>query len=440
MEKNWYSDMILVVMKNINLLVIFYISLLISRCLSGYIQENSALDFLTGISRMPMTAWKVPVLSVGLFVCCLLLLHIRSESNAGLLLKVCLELLVSFCISYVIGFSYTGMVLLIFADTMQYFPKSKWKFPFTVVICMFYLLMDFNLLSAYCRVVPFEAYLDYFQYDARSVLLGAKNILTSLNMLVFLIYIIVLVRAQQSEKERILNLNVRLNDTNEELRQAYLQLEEYANESERAAQTRERNRLAREIHDTLGHALTGIITGIEACTALMEIAPEEAKKQLTVIADVARQGMTDVRRSVKALRPDALEKLNLEKALGQMIDEMRCTTNIKILYWCTTRLNCFSEDEEDVIYRIVQECMTNSIRHGKAEEIQIRIDREYNMLKICIEDNGIGCADIKKGFGLHHMEERLFMLQGTLTYSGTNGFMVEAKIPIRWGTEEKQDD
>ena len=141
-------------------------------------------------------------------------------------------------------------------------------------ISIFYLLTDYNLLSAYFKITPIEAYLGYYQNEVGFLLLGIKNVLASLNMLVFLVYIILLVRLQFSEKERVLALNGQLNDANEELRQANMQLEEYAKESEKAAETRERNRLAREIHDTLGHALTGIITGIEACTALMDVAPE----------------------------------------------------------------------------------------------------------------------------------------------------------------------
>lgn len=224
------------------------------------------------------------------------------------------------------------------------------------------------------------------------------------------------------------------------MQKANLRLEQYAEESVKMTETRERNRLAREIHDTLGHALTGIITGIEACETLMDVAPEATKVQLGAIAEVARQGMTDVRRSVKALRPDALEKFNLEEALTQTMEEMRLATNARIEYRCTTSLKGFNEDEEEIIYRIVQECITNSIRHGKADRITIDIDREYNMLNIRIKDNGIGCKKIEKGFGLHHMDERLRMLQGTLQYSGEDGFLVEAQIPIRWGTEEKKDD
>ena len=145
---------------------------------------------------------------------------------------------------------------------MKWFPKSKWKFTFAVVICMFYLLMDFNLLVTYFDVVPLEKYLEYFQNDMRSMLLGIINIMSSLNTFIFLVYMILLVRMQMSEKDKIMVLNEQLNFTNAELQEANRQLEEYAKESVRMTETKERNRLAREIHDTLGHALTGIITGI----------------------------------------------------------------------------------------------------------------------------------------------------------------------------------
>ena len=440
MNGNKSSDYVLVIMKNLNMILFMYIAVIMSYSLSGYIQENSALGFLEKISRLPIASGKVPLIVFCLLCCCLLLMCMKDMSGMALTVRVCLEIGISFMICYVTGFCYTGILLLILADTMRCLPRSKWKFPFAVVICMFYLLIDFNLLSAYYNIIPLETYLGYFQKDVRSTLLGIKNIMSSLNTFIFLVYMILLVRIQMSEKERILSLNEQLNVANDELQRANIRLEEYAKESEKLAQTRERNRLAREIHDTLGHALTGIITGIEACTMLMDIAPEATKVQLNAIAEVARQGITDVRRSVKALRPDALEKLDLEKALTRTIEEIRLATNAEIEYECTTSLNCFNEDEEDIIYRIVQESITNSIRHGKANRILIHINREYNMLKIYIKDNGIGCKNIEKGFGLHHMEERLNMLQGNLKYSGEDGFTIEAYIPIRWGTEEKKND
>ena len=261
-----------------------------------------------------------------------------------------------------------------------------------------------------------------------------------MNTLVFIIYAIVLILTEVKEKERILGLNERLNTAIQELKTANQKLEEYAKESEKAAETRERNRLAREIHDTLGHSLTGIITGIDACVMLVDIAPEATKEQLKAIANVARQGVKDVRRSVKALRPDALETLDLKHALIRMMEETKHSTGVEICYEITSRLKHFDKDEEDIIYRIVQESITNAIRHGKADRVEVRISRSFNMLNIHIRDNGIGCVNIQKGFGLHHMEERLGMLHGSLAYHGDDGFTVDAEIPIRWGTEEDSND
>jgi len=436
MDENRFSDYVLIFMKNLNFVIVLYIAGLMAYSLSGYIRERSAYEFLLKIDKIPFTPWKLLAMVLCLYGCILLLMWMRSVNGTGLAGKVILEIGICISLSYILGFSYSGTILLVLADTMRWFSRSRWKFPFAVLICMFYLLMDFHLLTAYYDMVPLETYLEYFRTDVRSGLLGVVNILSSLNTFVFLVYMILLVRTELSEKDKILNLNEQLNVANIELQQANVQLEEYAKESVKMAQTRERNRLAREIHDTLGHALTGIITGIEACTALMDVAPEATKVQLKAIAEVARQGITDVRRSVKALRPDALEKFDLEKALLQTVEEMCTATAAKIDYECTARLNGFNEDEEDIIYRIVQESITNAIRHGKADEIRIRIDREYNMLKIHIKDNGIGCKTIQKGFGLHHMEERLNMLHGSLAYDGKDGFLVEAQIPIRWGTEE----
>lgn len=440
MDESRSCGYVLVIMKNLNLVIILYLAGLMSHSLNGHIQENTALDFLSEIDRLPAAAWKIPVVLLGLYGCVLLLLQVHHLSSMGLILKAAAGLLLSFGISYMSGFSYTGVVLLILADTMWCLPKSKWKFTLAITVGLVYLLIDCNLFAVYYQAVPLETYLGYYKKDVQSALAGIRNVLNSMNFFIFLVYIILLIRTQLGEKERILSLNKRLNEANEELRQANLKLEKYAAESVEAAQTRERNRLAMEIHDTLGHALTGIITGIEACTVLMDAAPEATKVQLKAIAEVARQGATDVRRSIKALRPDVLEKMDLEKALMQMVEEMRESIKVKIYYECSARLNALNEDEENVIYRIVQESITNAIRHGRADQISVRIDRKDGMLGIRIKDNGQGCSEIHKGFGLHHMEERLNMLQGSLRYSGENGFIVEAQIPVRWGMEEKEDD
>jgi signal transduction histidine kinase len=237
-----------------------------------------------------------------------------------------------------------------------------------------------------------------------------------------------LIQGEYQEKERIQVLYAQLSEANQKLK-------EYAAEAEKNAETRERNRLAREIHDTLGHALTGIVAGIDACLLTIDISTDMTKAQLEKIGNVARQGITDVRRSVNKLRPDALEKMDLENAIAKMVEDMKATAGVDVEFYNEVHPLKFHEDEEEVIYRIIQESTTNAIRHGHADHIQIAVTKVNEWLTIAVKDNGIGCKSIKEGFGLKHMQERLSLLNGQLEYNGDDGFLIYAQIPIRWGEE-----
>ena len=175
-------------------------------------------------------------------------------------------------------------------------------------------------------------------------------------------------------------------------------------EAERNAETRERNRLAREIHDTLGHALTGIVAGIDACITMLDYSPEATRSQLEKVGTVARQGITDVRRSVSKLRPDALEKLPLEEALRTMLDNMASASGVNISFENQVRPLKFHEDEEEAVYRVIQEASTNAIRHGHAARISICIAKKDQWLTVQVKDNGCGISSsdlsrvFEKGF------------------------------------------
>ena len=96
------------------------------------------------------------------------------------------------------------------------------------------------------------------------------------------------------------------------------------------------------------------------------------------------------------------------------------------------------QDQEDVIYRVLQESITNANRHGHATKVKITIGGDEKYLIIVIADNGDGCEDVQQGFGLRHMRERLELLHGTVHYWSDAGFIVEAMIPLN--REEKNHD
>ena len=302
MDEKQVSDYVLIIMKNLNFIIILYIAGLMFHSLSGYITENEAINFIISSQNTTFAPWKILSMTLGLYVMFLLIMCMNIEKIFCILIKVFIEMILCIFISSILSFSYFGIILLVLADTIKHFPKSKLRFPIVIIICFFYLIINYEFLSIKLDIIPFETYLNYYQNNAKLIMLGLKNLLNSLNTFIFFIYMILIVRTQMNEKEKIISLNQHLNVLNDELKKANLQLAEYAKEAEQMVATRERNRLAREIHDTLGHTLTGIITGIDACMALIDVAPEATKQQLKIITEVARNGMQDVRRSVKALR------------------------------------------------------------------------------------------------------------------------------------------
>ena len=254
-------------------------------------------------------------------------------------------------------------------------------------------------------------------------------------LILFILYMVLFISQQTSEKQEILNLNQQLQQANEQLRI-------YAEESAHTAQVQERNRLAREIHDTLGHVLTGITAGADACIQMMDDSPEMARHQMELIADTARNGMNDVRRSVKALRPDSLEKENLSGALNKMCTSMAQSSGTQIQLEESLAGLTLSQDEEDCVYRTVQEGITNAIRHGHATRVQVRCHIEDGVLEVSVRDNGIGCKSVTPGFGLQHMQERMLMLGGTFWYENSDGFCIRAEIPLRKtpGSEKRKQE
>ena len=417
-------------MKVLNLLILFFITIISLHALRGYTMDGSALHFLIGAGSVPAYSWKLPLCVAALCICLLLLLSIPCNNHPELVAKIVIEYGIILGICTLTGFGYTGIVMLLLADTMRYRIDWKKRIIYIVAICIAYLAMSGNKMYSLPHVIPLSQMWAYYRQDVRNSLLSVLDMLSLLNTMIFILYMVVMTLSQTSEKERILRLN-------SQLQMANRKLEEYAQEQVRMTETRERNRLAREIHDTLGHSLTGIITGIEACIMLMDIAPEATKEQLRAIAEVARNGITDVRHSVNALRPDALETLSLESAIRKLVEESEKSTGVKIDLVFPENLQDLDQDEEDVLYRIVQESITNAIRHGKATHIDVLMEHVDNDLRIRIADNGKGCDNIQSGFGLHHMQERIDMLKGTLSYSGKDGFVIEAVVPIRVVAEEE---
>lgn len=416
-------------MSFINLSIILFISVVIYITTMRVCDMYEARSFLSAIKVLPKDSIKAVLTAIVSFPLLLVVMKMRHTMQVTrwkLVLSFLVETFLCLMIMEALSFSTNSVLLLVMADLLAYVNTNKERAFFLAVMIVLYLLLNYDFLSTRISMVSIYDYLSVYNSMTRAVLKSIHNTLTSLNIIVFIIYMIFLVQDKINENKKFIQLNEELKDLNE-------QLKEYANIREKMGATRERNRLAREIHDTLGHTLTGLSVGIDACVLTSEIDPAATRKQLSVLAETARRGLKDVRRSVDKLRPDALEHYTLKEALDKMIQEFQGVTDVKIHFVCHLPSLTFDFDEEEVIYRIIQEGMTNAVRHGKATEIFISIAKEDHSLILIIEDNGIGCDNIKPDFGLHHMQERIGLLQGSIRFYGSNGFVILAEIPIREG-------
>lgn len=436
MQENRELRYIKLFMLNMNLWMVVFLSFFISYTTYKIGSVKDVVNFLEKSGKIPMEPWKVPIICIlvfGVLLVCMKRKNYLEKGISDFYISFLLELGAGGFIILVLDMNYNGVLLLIIADLILYRQNTRGKIACLSGVFLLYVLTGFELFSNQTNLISIQTYLGYYNAETRIGLASVSSILKSINNLLFMGYMVLLIRLQVQENERIRNLNQKLDEANESLQRANEQLEEYARTTEKMVETRERNRLAREIHDTLGHVLTGIAAGIDACMTLIDYSIEDTKKQMHTIRSVARQGIKDVRRSVNALRPDALEELSLDDALEQIVTEMSTIAQVEIVLENKIKNLEVDEDEAEVIYRIVQESVTNAIRHGKADHIHILMENEFHRLLIKIKDNGIGCKEIKKGFGLRHMSERVEILNGKLEYIGEEGFTVLVRLPIRWG-------
>lgn len=433
-NKNLYYIKIL--MSIINLIILVFLSAVFMITLNKINNNFEARNFLENITYLPQEPIAATVMIFISFFLLLYIIEIRRKQRRKQQVSVVLygaEIILCLIIIKFLYVNYNGIILLLIADIVTDIKDKHTRGLFLVIMGMMYMFSDYDIISMFVDIISFQQFLSVYPSQISMMIQGTRNILVAVNVIAFTAYMIILMRNQMKENARIGLLNLQLQTANMRLKEMNEQLQDYAEMSEKMAETRERNRIAREIHDTLGHTMTGLSAGIDACIAMIDFSVDATKEQLNKISQVARQGIKDIRRSVNKLRPDALEHSGLREALEKMIEETMQVSDVKIDYECQVDTLKFNQDEEDMIYRVVQESITNAIRHGEAKYIEVRLWKENKWLNLVIKDNGIGCEEIHTGFGLIHIEERIKMLQGTIEYDGSDGFKVTARIPIRWG-------
>jgi len=216
--------------------------------------------------------------------------------------------------------------------------------------------------------------------------------------------------------------HIALADSNAKLAAAHTQLQEYSAQVEEIAAIRERNRIAREIHDTLGHSLTILAVQLETATQYETRGDPGLREELREARRVASACLTDVRHSVEALRPDEASDGALQERLRRLAAEFAATSReTAITLDLDEATHLLSSDLSMTLYRCAQEALTNIRKHARATKVLLYLstsDEPEGQVELTVLDNGQGATsedeERARGFGLRGMRERVELLGGTV--------------------------
>lgn len=408
------------------IIVLFYVAVI--AITTKYIIGNDlARSFLDKVMYMPTAPVYIISGSVGLLLCLAYCVYYREFNNIRNktinYLYSLLEVVISVILIFLIYLSYNGIILFVFCDCMYHLKKGLKYQVLLVALGLIYLLANYEIVTYFYTLVNIEEYFLVYDASIRNCLIIIKRLLEGFNIILFIIFMIIYILKQIQENEYIskkLSMVAMINK----------KMQKYVIVTEKFGEKNERKRLARELHDTIGHALAGMAVGVDACITMIDKNPQLAKAQLKVISKAIRKGMKDVRNSLNKMRPDFLQQYRLKEAIEKMKEEISNVTDLKINLNYQIDETGFDNKIEDILFRVIQESITNSIRHGLATVVDINIYKENNLLCLKIKDNGKGCKAINYGFGLKQMVERVSQIRGDINFYSENGFTTEIKIPL----------
>jgi signal transduction histidine kinase len=217
-----------------------------------------------------------------------------------------------------------------------------------------------------------------------------------------------------------------LETANQRQAESNAKLAHYAATIEQLSTSRERNRLARELHDTLAHSLSALSVQLEAVSALWKVDPAAARKMLTQADETTRTGLTEARRALQALRAAPLEESGLALALRDAAQVAAKRGDLRLDLDVPELATTLPPAVEQGVYRIAQEALENVVRHARASRLSVKLACTLPDLELSIRDDGLGFApDAQNGdsnrFGLRGMRERAAMLGATLQINSQPG-------------------
>ena len=257
------------------------------------------------------------------------------------------------------------------------------------------------------------AYLIYYKFNLSNV--SQMVFFLMVNILILVIAAFAQHTKEEKEKKDILY---------KELLDTHRQLKEYTDELNRLSVIEERNRIARDIHDTLGHNMTALIMQLQMADHYVMSDAEKSSQMLKNSLNTAKESLSKIREVVETLRG---KEPSPEIAIKTLVEEFSEKTGAEI------KLNIEGEIPKNygvnsAIYHILQEGMTNSIRHGNASKLWINLIYSNENIKFNIKDNGQGALAFIEGFGLKGIRERVEAFGGNVEFKSQDGFIIDGEL------------
>ncbi|KAB3533586.1 sensor histidine kinase [Alkaliphilus pronyensis] len=230
------------------------------------------------------------------------------------------------------------------------------------------------------------------------------------------------------EKEKILKQSFdKERKARYELEQVRVKLLESSKEIAHLTEIKERNRIAREIHDNIGHSIAGILLQLQAAEKLFTRNNEKALELLKKSVEGLAETLVHLRETVHNIKPK--DNLGIEY-IESVIDHFQyCPIDFK---HCGD-FNRLSQNHMEIIVYNIKEALTNIAKHSKASKVNITIETNEMYTRLLIKDNGIGCNNIKENLGLEGMKHRIRNVGGTISINGQDGFLIVCVIPMDKG-------
>lgn len=323
------------------------------------------------------------------------------------------------------------MLVFLINNQLRFFSITNKKISFlSIVLECFMGIYLYKLVPNYGQIIfipaaidviyRFEKYMSLLYLSFITFYIVFTNSFEQLAFLLIEIIPIVLlgqdVRGEVSKKRTAQDLYDELRMKDEALRIANEELKDYAATLEEVTLLRERNRISREIHDNVGHALSAIRIQLGAIEVIAKKDSEKASLMASNLSKFTEKSLNDVRMVVRDMKPREFYEYEGIIAISEMIKNFEKMTGISVKLAVSKKVWKMNSDEVMTIYRITQEFLSNSLRHGKSTEVKIFMNFLEDCLRVQYKNNGEGASEVKEGTGLSGIRERLSVFGGSMKY------------------------